>query len=129
MAPATGLESGFAAGVVEEGFAVPAVLDRDLRKEQTSGSAPLDEDTMETHNHVFGRGDAKRREDRDFYPHVLKLVEGEWREAGVVEGGGESIVPYRAPKRCYTDDVTDAAAQPAVDLEGDERSSGLKQDR
>jgi hypothetical protein len=128
MVPAAGLEPGLTTGVVEESLAVPAELDRDLREEQTSGSAPLDEDAMVTHNHVFGRGGAKRREDRDLYPHMRKLVESEWREAGVLERGSDGIVPYRPPQRRYADYVTNAAAQPTVDLEGDERSSDLKQD-
>jgi hypothetical protein len=123
VAPAAGLEPGLTAGAVEERLAVPAELDRDLGEEQPSGSAPLDEDAMVTDNHVFGRGVTKRREDRDFYPHMRKLVEGEWFEAGVFEGCGESIVPNRPPQRGHTDHVANTAPQDLVDLESDERSS------
>jgi len=109
--------------VVEESLAVPAELYRDLGEEQTSGSAPLDEDAMVTHNHVFDRGGAKRREDRDLYLHMRKLVESEWWEAGVLERGGDGIVPYRPPQRGHTDHVANTAPKDPVDLEGDERSS------
>jgi len=126
VTPATGFESGFAAGVVEEGLEIPAQLDRDLGKQQPAGSASLDEYAVAAHDHILDSGWAEGRECGDFYPHMRELVESELWEAGIIEGSGESIVPYRPPQWRHADHVADAAAQTAADLESDERSSWLE---
>ena len=129
VSPAAGLEPGLAAGVVEEGLPIPAVLDRDLRQEKAAGGAPLDEDAVATDSHLRRRGSAKRREDGDLDPHVLELAGCEGWESGVFERSGDGVVPHRSPQRRHADHMTDAAAEHTVDFQCDERTPGLEQKR
>src|SRR5262245_1924628 len=77
-APGISGESGFQAGVIEEGIAVPALLGRHLRKEQATTAALLDDESVPPDFDLINRLDfALRGEHRDFDVDAVEFL---WRD-------------------------------------------------
>ncbi len=52
VAPAAGLEPGFATGVIEKGLPIPAELHCHLRQEEASRHAPFEQNPIPADHHV-----------------------------------------------------------------------------
>jgi hypothetical protein len=120
LAPGVGGESRFAAGLVQEGLAIPVMLDGDLGEEEAAIAMHADQKTMASDLDIF-RGDRLgRRKDAEFNFEVAGFVEGYGVEARVFEGGGASGIGDSAVDRTDGQDVSDAAAQAVVQVKGSE---------
>ena len=77
LAPRVRGETRLAAGVGEEGLAVPAVLHRDLRQQDAAPAPVADEEAVPSHLDVLGADRLERAEggDLDRQPRELRLPE------------------------------------------------------
>ena len=129
VAPTAGLESGFATGVVEESLPVPAILDGYLRQEEAARNSIFEENPVPADDHLF-RADAPQwSESGDLDVCEGQLFSLQGGEAGILESGGDRVVPNRSPQRHDADHVTDTSSEPALDLESHEGAAKFVEDR
>jgi len=129
VAPAAGLESGFATGVVKEGHPIPAVLDGHLRQEEAARHALFEKNPIPANDHLVEIDAPKWGEGGDLDVRVGEFVSLQRGKPGVLEGGGYGVVPDRSPQRRDADHMTDTTSQSTIDLESHKRAAGLEEDR
>lgn len=97
VTPAAGLEPGFATRVIEKRLPIPAVLRCHLRQEETARRPSLEQNPIPTDDY-FAKIDAlKRSESGDLDVRVVYLVGLQRVKTGVLEGGGDGVVPHGSP--------------------------------
>jgi hypothetical protein len=125
FAPGFGGESRFAAGLVQEGVAIPVMLDWDLGEEEAATAMHADQKAMAADLDIF-RGDwLWRGKDAEFDFQIAGFVNGYGVEAVVFERGRTSGIGDGAVHRTDGQDVSDAAAQTIVQVKGGESASGF----
>ena len=123
--PGVEREAGFAAGLFEEGGAVPVVLGGDLGQEQAAHSEQGDEQAVASDFDRFGRNGLRRGEDTEFDFQVVRFGQGYVREASVFESGGAGRAGDGAIDGVCGEDVADASAQGAAQVKRSEGAARL----
>src|SRR5712671_7158519 len=82
-------QTGFAAGLLQEGCAVPSVLDGDLGQEQAATAMPGNEKSVAAHFNLFGTEWLRRRENAE--------LNFEMRSLFLVNRGKAVILESRGP--------------------------------
>ncbi len=118
MAPTTGLEAGLAARVIEKGVPIPAVLYCHLRQKEAARRPAFEEDSVPADDNSVEIDPPQRRQSGDLDVRVGKFINLQWPKTGVLEGGGDGVVPNRSPQRRDADHMADTTSEAAVDLEG-----------
>jgi len=127
VAPAAGLEPGFATGVIEKGLPIPAELHCHLRQEEASRHAPFEQNPIPADHHVVEFDAPQRCESGDLDVGVEQFVRPHWFKTGVLEGGGDGVIPDRSPQRRDADHMTDTTSESTVDLEGHKGASRFEE--
>ena len=113
-------EGGFAAGLFQEGDAVPATFDRNLRQQESAQARCADQQTVTAYLYGIGKNGPRGREDAEFYLQPGRLVELHGIEASVFEGGGAGGFRHGAIKRGGGKHVSDTAAQRSTEVKRSE---------
>jgi hypothetical protein len=115
--PSLDWQSRFAAGLFQEGCAVPSALDGNLWQEQTATAMPADEKAMTAHFNLFGLDRLRRRENAEVNFEVSSLFFGNGCEAVVLESRGPRGFRYRTVDRAGGQHVANASAQFSTQME------------
>jgi hypothetical protein len=125
FAPGVGGESGFPAGLVQEGLAIPVMLDWDLGEQEAAITMHADQKAVASDFDEFRVDGLGRGKNAELNLQMGRFVEGYRVEAVIFEGGGASGIGDGAVDGTDGQDVSDAAAQAVVQVEGRERASGF----
>ena len=94
--PGIGRQAGLAAGLLEEGDAVPVVFDRNLGQEKAPMSGQADEEAVAPNFDGIGGDGLRGREYAEFDLQILGFLESDRTEAHVVKSGGAGGIGDRA---------------------------------
>ncbi len=118
VSPGIGREARLAASLPQEHLAIPASSHRDLREQETSRSAALDENSVAPdHDLRRVRDRDRRREDGDADCEPRNFVDRHAVEAGIVERGRDDRPPNQRQQILAAMKVPDASAELAFELE------------
>ena len=120
LLPGVWRQSSFAAGLFEEGGAVPLALDRDLREEKPAATVVANEEAVATNFDGFWKNRPRRRENAQLDLQVNSFFLGDWRKAAVIEGGGPRTLRDGAVKGRCGQHIADTSAQLARKIQRSE---------
>ena len=124
MPPRRGGKAGLHAHLVEERLPIPPPLDGDLGEQQTPHPPLRDHQPVPADLDLFGPDGEQGGEDGDLDAQRGEFVRGDGGKAGILGGRGHRAFLDNLAERRHRLGVADAAAQPPVLGEGDERGSG-----
>lgn len=117
MFPRIRRQTRFAAGLFEEGDAVPVAFGGHLGQEETAVSAQADQQSMATDFHLIGGDWLRRRQDTQFNLQLTRLFDRHRGKTRVLERGGTGRIKDSAIHRTDGQDIADAPAQLSPEIE------------
>src|SRR5205807_6947590 len=118
-------QAGFAAGLLEEGDAVPGTLVGDLVQKQSALAVHADQHAMAADFHGSGGNRLRRREDAEFNFQFRGFLARDWGEAGILERSGPGGLGDHTVDGAYRKNVSNASPQLAVKVKRGEGSAVL----
>jgi len=115
--PGIGRQAGLAAGLLEEGDAVPVVFDRNLGQEEAAVSGHADEEAVAPNLDCIGGDGLRDGENAEFDLELPGFLELDRMEARVVKSGGPGGIGYRAIDGADGKNVANASAKLSVEIE------------
>src|SRR5512140_2730229 len=124
VAPRRGRQAGLHTRLVEERLPIPPPLDGNLGEQQAPHPPLRDHQSVLADLDLFGPDGEQGGEDGDLDAQGGKFLRGNGGKARILGGRGHRTFLDHLEERRHRLGVTDAAAQPPVLREGDERGSG-----
>jgi len=123
-------QAGLDAGLLKEGVAVPALLDRHLRQQQSLDISLLHNQSVFADFNLFDiQYTPERRQDGNLILKQRQFCRADGLEAVVLKCRIGRHVADGLRQRFHGRDVADAAAQLGMLFEGDKRAAGFLQAR
>ena len=110
LLPCVGWEPSFAAGLLEEGNAVPMMLNRDLRKQEPAAEWGADEEAVASDLNGIGRDRFGRRKNAEFNLQIPRFFKRYGMKPRVFESGSPGSLRHRAIDGTDWQNVTDTSA-------------------
>jgi len=125
MAPSVRLQTSLPAGLSEESFAVPAPFDGDLGKQKAATATLGNEQPMPSDNNQSWINGLQRRKDTYIHFQISCFFSGYGWKPGIVECRRLSRFGNSSVEGIFHDDVSDTAAQFAVEVQGGKGAARL----
>ena len=117
-------QAGFAAGLFEKCHTVPAMFDRNLRKQQAAAAVLADEQAVAADFYVFGPDGLQVRQDAEGNFQFGSFFGGDGRKACVLECRSPRGFCDGAIERSCGENESDAAVQLSTEINGGEGPRG-----